>query len=214
MTESHEYEQYGRDALEGTRSGWVRWRDEGYGSTVAVVVSGEVGEPLGESNTAVAERILGEYLESGDAEVFTVGRSGRTWLRGVAVRVFDDAGEVTPAWRAAVDLVVIPLEDYPILDEWDYSDREWSVTYDSLRLDYGDGADLVVEAISEIGHASVQEYIGDHDEVVQVVEEYLASGRLGDSPVVLGGLVHYIEQRLGDLDIPTLAALVAEEVKA
>lgn len=210
---SEHYEDYGRRALEQVHGEWVRWSDPEYGKSLAPIVGGEVGEPLGESNVAAAERLLAEYLESGDAETYTVGRSGRTWLRGVAVRVFDEAGEVTNAWRAAVDLVIEPLEDYPLLDEDDFIEREWNCNYEVLALDYGDSVDLVVSAIAEHSNYGIGEVVGDHDEVVLLVEQHLAGGWWQDE-VVLGGLKHYIEQRKGDLDIPTLAALVRAEEEA
>jgi hypothetical protein len=211
MAEAHEYEQYGRDALEGTRSGWVRWRDEGYGSTVAVVVGGEVGDALADSNTATAERLLADYLESGDAEHYTVGRSGRTWLRGIAVRVFDDAGEVTAAWRDAVDLVVIPLEDYPLLDEDDYSERRYEVHLENLRLEYGEAADLVAEALSAYSSDPEDAW---HDEVCEAVDRLLDDEGRTLTEAEADGLRFYVRQRVVDLDIPTLAAQVLEEVEA
>jgi len=206
-----EYQRLADEYLEGTRgSGFVRWHDDRIGTQYAIVISGEVGEPLGESNLAAASRILGQWLGGDEADVIeaTVGRSGRTWLRTLAVRVYEDDGTFTDAWCTAIDQVVLALEDYPLLDEDDYSERQWEVTYDGFVLDYGDAADLVVSAISEVGYASFEDYLGDHDEVVQVVEDYLALGKHGDEEVTLDGLKHYIEQRKDALDIPTLAALV------
>jgi len=214
MTEDTEYYAgYGRDALAGSHSEWVRWSDPDYGTKLAVVVAGEVGEPLGESNTQAAEQILAPWLGGDEADVqqFTVGRSGRTWLRGVAVRVFDEHGEVTEAWRAAVDEVVVPLENYPLLDEDLYSDLEWRVCFENLELDYGKAAELVAEALSEYGRDGIRSY--DHDEAVECVELLIEDGREVSADEV-EGLRHYVRQRAGDLEIPTLAALVAEEVNA
>lgn len=212
MTEEY-YADYGRDALAGSHSEWVRWSDPDYGTKLAVVVAGEVGEPLGESNTRAAERILEDWLgdEDADAQQFTVGRSGRTWLRGVAVRVFDEQGEVTDAWMTVVDHILIPLESYLLLDEDLYSELEWQVCFENLELDYGKAAELVAEALSEYGRDSIRSY--DHDEAVECVELLVKDGREVSADEV-EGLRHYVRQRAGDLDIPTLAALVAEEVNA
>lgn len=214
MSEELEYyEQYGRDALAGTHSEWVRWSDPDYGSKLAVVVAGEVGEPLGESNTQAAERILEQWLgdEDADAQQFTVGRSGRTWLRGVAVRVFNEQGEVTDAWRTAVDEVIVPLEDYPLLDEDGYAELEWRVCFENLELDYGQAAGFVADALSEYGRDGIREY--DHDEVVECVELLLKDGRrLSDDEA--DGLRYWVRQRAGDLDIPLLSERVLEEVDA
>ena len=207
-----EYKDWADELLDATNGSlFIRWSDVRIGTTYAIVVGGEVGDPLSESNLAAAAIILGQWSDGSDeADVFesTVGRSGRTWLRFLAVRVYEDDGTFTDAWHTAVDLVLRPLEEYAVLHEDDYAERQWEATYDGLVLDYGESADLVVTAISEVGYASFEEYLGDHDEVVQVVEDYLALGKHGDDEPAIGGLRHYIRQRKDDLDIPTLAALV------
>lgn len=209
----YDYQRLADEALAASAPGglsWIRWHDDRIGRTVAVIIGGEVGEPLTESNLATASRILGPWfgdVDEADAFEATVGRSGRTWLRTIAVRVYDDEGAFTEAWKAAVDEVLLPLEDYPILDEDDYAEREWQDHYESLRWDYGDSVDLVVSALQEHGNYGIGEYIGDHDEVLELVELHLAQGWWQEE-VVLDGLKHYIEQRKDELDIPTLAGLV------
>lgn len=205
-----EYQRLAHEYLDSTTgSSFIRWHDDRIGSEYAVVVAGEVGEPLGESNYAAAERILGQWLDgdSGDVIEATVGRSGRTWLRTLAVRVYREDGDHTDAWMRAVDEVILPLEGYPILDEDDFMDREYQVVHESLELDYGDAVDLVVSALQEHGRYGLNEYVSDHDEVLECVELHLKDGWWKEE-VVLDGLKHYIEQRKDDLDIPTLAALV------
>ena len=212
----YEYARLADEALAASAdsgASFIRWHDERFGRTVAVIIGGEVGDPLAESNLAAASRILGQWLgDVDDADAFeaTVGRSGRTWLRTLAVRVYDDEGGFTEAWKAAVDEVLLPLEDYPLLDEDDFAEREWNSHYESLRLDYGDAVDLVVSAVQEHGRYGLEEAIGDHDEVLQCVELHLAKG-WWQAEVVLDGLKHYIEQRRDELDIPTLAGLLDSE---
>ena len=206
MTEDEYINGWAVDALNDTRSAWVRWSDDRYGTTVATILGGEVGDPLAESNVQAAERILAPFFADGTAEEYTVGRSGRTWLRGIAVTVYDEDGNVTPAFKEAVD-IIIRLKDYPLLDEDDFYEREFHDHCVALRWDYGDAVDLVVDAVLEHGRWSLGEIIGDHDEVVLCVEAHLATGQWKDE-VVLDGLKHYVEQRKDDLDIPTLAALV------
>ena len=205
-----EYQHWADELLAPNESLFIRWSDDRIGRTYAIVVGGEVGEPLTESNLGAAARILGQWSDGSDeADVFesTVGRSGRTWLRFLAVRVYEDDGTFTDAWHTAVDSILEPLEGYPLLDEDDFYEREWNDHYESLRLDYGGAVDLVVAALQEHGRYGIGEYIGDHDEVVELVELHLSKGWWHEE-VVLDGLKHYIEQRKNDLDIPTLAALV------
>jgi len=204
-----EYNRLADEHLRGsTGSSFIRWHDNRIGTEYAVILAGEVGEPLGESNVAAASRILGQWLGDDEADVIeaTVGRSGRTWLRTLAVRVYRDGGDYTDAWLRAVDEVILPLEDYPLLDEDDFCEREWNDHYESLQLDYGNAVDLVVAALQEYGRYGIGEYIGDHDEVLECVDLYLKNGHWHEE-VVLNGLGHYIRQRKDDLNIPTLAAL-------
>lgn len=205
MSEDHIY-NLATNALDDTRTAWVRWSDDRFGHTVATVLGGEVGDPYAESNVQAAERILAPFFEDGTAEEYTVGRSGRTWLRGIAVTVYDDEGNITPAFEAAAEIQE-RLSEYPLLDEDLFTELEFAQHHEALRLDYGDAVDLVVDAVLEHGLYSLGEVIGDHDEVVQCVEAHLAAGN-GPDEVVLDGLKHYVEQRKDDLDIPTLAALV------
>jgi antitoxin component of RelBE/YafQ-DinJ toxin-antitoxin module len=213
MDTENNYQSYADSALGASSPSefsWIRWRDERFGKTVAVIIGGEVGDPMAESNLQVASEILKDWIGDVDeADVFeaTVGRSGRTWLRTLAVKVYDDNGDFTPAWIRAVDGIMAPLENYPILDEDDYYEREWQMNYESLKFDYGDAVDLVVDAIITSSGLPLEEVIGDHDAVVQSVENHLASGQW-EKEIVLDGLRHYIEQRVNDMEIPTLAALI------
>ncbi len=204
-----EYQDWADELLAPNESLFIRWSDDRIGRTYAIVVGGETGEPLNDSNLFAASRILGQWVDGSDeADVFesTVGRSGRTWLRFLAVRVYEDDGTFTDAWCTAVDEVILRLEDYPLLDEDDFYEREWNDHYESLQLDYGDAVDLVVAALQEHGRYGIGEYIGDHDEVLECVDLYLKNGHWHEE-VVLNGLGHYIRQRKDDLNIPTLAAL-------
>lgn len=212
MDNHPEYARLADEALAACSPGsgsWIRWNDDRVGKTHAVILGGEVGDPLTESNLHVGLDVLRVWLGDDEADAFesTVGRSGRTWLRILVVRVYDDAGRFTDAWKTAVDHILLRLEDYPLLDEDDFYEREWEAHYESLRWDYGDSVDLVVAALQEHGRYGIDEYIGDHDEVVQLVEHHLNEG-LWQEEVNLTGLKHYIEQRKDDLDIPTLASLV------
>lgn len=212
MDNHPEYARLADEALAACRpssGSWIRWRDERVGKTHAVILGGEVGDPAAESNLHAGLDILKPWLGDDEADAFesTVGRSGRTWLRILVVRVYDDEGRFTDAWKKAVDEVLLPLEDYPLLDEDDFSDREWNEHYEALRWDYGNSVDLVVSALQEHGRYGIGDYIGDHDEVVQLVELHLSEGWWQEE-VDLSGLRHFIEQRKDDLNIPTLAALV------
>jgi hypothetical protein len=195
------YESRARELLADTVSGWIRWSDEDYGDTVATIVGGEIGDALAESNVHAALELLAGHDE--DVDTFTVGRSGRSWLRGVSVRLFRD-GQLTGAAIPAVD-IVDQLDDYPVLDENDYSDRRYEVHLENLKLDYGGASDVVAEALSE--YSNDPEDAG-HDEVCECLERLLVNHGRELTEDEADGVLWYVRQRADDLDIPTLAAQV------
>jgi hypothetical protein len=88
---------------------------------------------LDQSNAAVIEQALEQFSEGNDPDL--VFESHNHWavghVDGFSVRVCDQQGEVTAAFRAYHELVQ-QLEDYPILDESDYSEREYEATIENI----------------------------------------------------------------------------------
>jgi hypothetical protein len=200
-TDTEYYESRARDLLADTVSGWIRWSDEDYGDTVATIVGGEIGDALAESNVHAALELLAGHDE--DVDTFTVGRSGRSWLRGVSVRLFRD-GQLTGAAIPAVD-IVDQLDNYPVLDECDYSDRRYEVHLENLKLEYGGASDVVAEALSE--YSNDPEDAG-HDEVCECLERLLVNHGRELTEDEADGVLWYVRQRADDLEIPRLAAQV------
>lgn len=87
---------------------------------------------LDQSNAAVIEKALEPFTEGDDPDV--VFESHSHWavghIDGLSVRVFRD-GLVTDAFRGYHELRE-RLDDYPILDEEDYSRREFEATFENL----------------------------------------------------------------------------------
>ena len=54
------------------------------------------------------------------------------WVEGFAIRVYDAAGEITQAFKTLCDLNAA-LEDYPCLDDEDFSRREYEATCDNIH---------------------------------------------------------------------------------
>ena len=87
---------------------------------------------LDQSNAVVIERALEPFSEGDDPDVtdehhrhWAVG-----WIDGFAIRVFRN-GHITQAFRAYHQLAT-QSADYPVLDEEDYSRREYEATMDNL----------------------------------------------------------------------------------
>ena len=89
---------------------------------------------LDQSNAHVIEKALEPFTEGDDPDV--VFESHSHWavghIDGLSLRVFDQHGEITPAFRAYHELATA-LDDYPILDESDYSNREFEATLDNIK---------------------------------------------------------------------------------
>jgi hypothetical protein len=87
---------------------------------------------LDQSNAAVIEKALKPYTEGDDPDV--VFESHSHWavghIDGFSIRVFRN-GEITEAFKAYHDLAQ-QLADYPILDESDYSEREFEATLENI----------------------------------------------------------------------------------
>jgi hypothetical protein len=87
---------------------------------------------LDQSNASVIHQTLEPFSEGDDPDV--VFESHSHWavgyIDGFSVRVFRD-GEITEAFEKYHELAE-RMDDYPILDETDYSDREYEATLDNI----------------------------------------------------------------------------------
>lgn len=89
---------------------------------------------LDESNAAAIAKILAPYLEADEPDIVAERHSHWAvgYVDGYAIRVYDASGNVTPAFRAWCDIVA-SLDDYPLLDEEDYSRREYEATLENIE---------------------------------------------------------------------------------
>lgn len=89
---------------------------------------------LDQSNAAAISMALLSFTEGDDPDV--VFESHNHWavghVDGFSLRVFRDR-EVTEAFRVYHELAE-RMADYPVLDENDYSEREFNVTFDNIGL--------------------------------------------------------------------------------
>lgn len=84
---------------------------------------------LERSNSSVIEKTLEPFAKGNDPDL--VFESHSHWVvghvDGFSIRVFDSIGEITEAFQTYHELAKA-MNEYPILDESDYSDREYSAT--------------------------------------------------------------------------------------
>lgn len=89
---------------------------------------------IDQSNAAVINKAMLPFTEGDDPDV--VMESHSHWacgfVDGFSLRVFK-RGRITKAFRTYHELAV-QMDEYPILDETDYSNREYEATYENLDL--------------------------------------------------------------------------------
>lgn len=89
---------------------------------------------LEQSNEQVINKRLQPFSEGDDADVVFERHSSSLvgYLDGFSIRVFRGDGSITPAFREFCRIKE-RLEDYSILDEHDYGEREYNATLDNYR---------------------------------------------------------------------------------
>ena len=87
---------------------------------------------LDQSNAAAMEEALEPYTEGDDPDVVPEHHSHWAcgWIDGFSIRVFRD-GQITDAFRRYHELAQ-RLDEYPLLDEEDYSRREYDATLENI----------------------------------------------------------------------------------
>lgn len=103
---------------------------------------------LDQSNAAAIEAILSELPEE-DHEDFRSERHshwGVGWVEGWAIRVYKE-GKITKAFQT-IHEIGMRLADYPVLDESDYSNREYQATLDNIKS-VAEGFDLIDDLPSD-----------------------------------------------------------------
>lgn len=197
------------DSAKPSDFSWIRWHDPAVGRTIAPVLGAVIGDDaLAESNLAAATRLLSDHIEAGTITEDTVGRSGRTWIRLLAITVFDEDGELTQAWRDYVDLVHEPLEDYPILDEDDFQQREYDNYVSETDFIYGAAGAAVRHALATAGIFRLEDV--DDDGIIRLVDEAVQNGQelTDDEAGGLGWTVNQFRARHPEEALPALDRLV------
>ncbi|RKZ05307.1 hypothetical protein DRQ25_16405, partial [Candidatus Fermentibacteria bacterium] len=92
------------------------------------------------SNASVFDKEMEPFVEDGTAHSESHNHWGCGWIDGYSVRVVDEDGNVTDAVKKVCELKMA-LEEYPVLDDSDYSNREY---------------EAAVENISQIAHNFVR----------------------------------------------------------
>jgi hypothetical protein len=90
---------------------------------------------LDQSNHVVISKAMEKFMDGDDPDVIVEDHSHWAvgWIKGFAVRVFDDNGEITDAYRCLHELQE-RMADFPILDESLYSEMEYEASFENIDL--------------------------------------------------------------------------------
>lgn len=114
---------------------------------------------LSESNAAMIDKRMTQFVDSDneDADVHPEHHNHWAcgWIEGYAVRVYADnpEGNITPAF-AEIASIMAELENYLVLDEEDYSQRECDAAWDAIADIAGvspDDEDTINAIIEQVG---------------------------------------------------------------
>lgn len=88
---------------------------------------------LDQSNAAVISKAMAPFADDDDPDVVFESHSHWAcgWISGFSIRVFDASGAITQAFTQYHELAQA-MDDYPILDESDYSERELTATLENI----------------------------------------------------------------------------------
>lgn len=87
---------------------------------------------VAQSNAHAIQTAMRPFLDTENPDVIEEhhGHWGCGWIDGYAIRVFRNE-EITPAFQAWANLHFC-MQDYPLLDEEDYSRREYEATIENM----------------------------------------------------------------------------------
>ena len=110
--------------------GWHDAPEDGENWTV-VYTHNRDSDLLAESNASAIEATMKEF----DEETVIPQRHGHWacgWVEGYAIKVRGTDGTITPAFKAWCELEAA-LESYPVLDDENYSKREYEASIENIR---------------------------------------------------------------------------------
>ena len=116
---------------------------------------------LDQSNADAIDKALAPFTEGDNPDVRAEhhGHWACGWIDGYAIRVYRN-GQITEAFRAYHELAA-RLADYPVLDEEDFSRREYDATLENLRCE---GFDSDFFAPPDNWETEVFSWLWDHNQ--------------------------------------------------
>jgi hypothetical protein len=110
------------------------WEEDGIDPSLVTTVytSNRDSGLLDQSNAEAIEKTLEPYLDNRTARSISHNHWACGHVDGYEILVYDKDGAITPAFREWWDICK-SLEDYPVLDEEDYSSKEFDATCENIE---------------------------------------------------------------------------------
>jgi hypothetical protein len=88
---------------------------------------------LDQSNADQLNKAMKPFADQDESDVMWehAGHWAVGWVDGLSIRVYNAAGEITEAFKAYWELMGA-LQDYPVLNDEDYSNREYEATIENI----------------------------------------------------------------------------------
>lgn len=134
------------------------------------------------SNSQALAKELEPFIDDGTVREESHNHWAVGWVAGFAIRVFDDERNVTPAFKKWVDLNR-QLEDYCLLDEEDYFEREREELRYSLECECPSDC---IDDLPEDWESEVLDWLDSNDRYPR--ENWYASSDVRDAFEALGWL--------------------------
>ena len=169
--------------------------------------SGNQADTLEDSNRATIERELKEAdpdnVSFSYENHWAVGK-----INSVVITALDDNGDETPAWIKIVELAAA-LADYPILDESDFSEREWNELTDNVQSELDSNGFGFMSAYDHTLTDDLETGIyPDTDKVIENAREQISNGINDKSAEILTEIIAKY-----DRDI-LLESITTEDIEA
>lgn len=117
------------------------WMDEGFSGAIFSIHRDS--NILDQSNWAVVNEVLERWIIRSDDGAVRVAGSNHWavgWVDTIHIKIRNHRGKFTKPFRVAVGLLE-RMQDYPLLDEEDYSRREWEDFQEYCEQEVGDKAE-------------------------------------------------------------------------
>lgn len=185
--------------LKNSPSNFVYYGETPLGDTHAIVhsIAPNIATMLDDSSWEVWTKELDRV--DPDSEYYTIERFS-SWLtptEHIMIQLIDESGKPTEVSRLAYELVK-RLENYPILDESDYSEREYNASLESIR-DYARySSDIDSDTLPEDYVYLVWRELDDSN--IYAEEGYFSDSDLYDAFYELGFITEDSEEDSDQLD--------------